>query len=57
MNWADGTYTRLGPDGVETFVQLDEAGRVEYVRRGPMGDPIMTAAYTHYPDGLVHTVS
>ena len=52
-----GQFTRTGPDGVETFVQLDTAGRVQSFRRGPAQDPIMTAAYTYYADGQVDTVS
>ena len=57
MDWAEGQYTRTGPDDVETLVQLDVANRVESVRRGPAGDPVMTAAYTYYDDGLVKSVS
>ena len=34
-DWVTGQYTRTGPDGVETFVQLDAANRVQSYRRGP----------------------
>ena len=53
----EGSFTRTGPDGVETLVQLDIANRVEFVRRGPEAAPLMTAAYTYYDNGLVHTVT
>jgi hypothetical protein len=36
-DWANGTITRTGPDGVEAFTQLDVAGRVQSFRRGPVG--------------------
>jgi hypothetical protein len=29
-----GTYSRVGPDGVETFVESDAAGRATLMRRG-----------------------
>ena len=49
----------LEPDGVETLVQLDMANRVEFVRRGPAGDPIMTALYDYgdNDDGLVDHIT
>jgi RHS repeat-associated protein len=54
---AAGTSSRTGPDGVATFVALDEANRVEFVRRGPLNNPIMTADYTYYANGLLHYVT
>ena len=56
-DWVTGQYTRTGPDGVETFVQLDVANRVQSYRRGPANDPVLTATYTYYNDDRVHTVS
>ena len=56
-DWVTGQYTRTGPDGVETFVQLDTANRVQSYRRGPANDPVLTATYTYYDDDRVHTVS
>ena len=56
-DWVAGQYTRTGPDGVETFVQLDTANRVQSYRRGPANDPVLTATYTYYNDDRVHTVS
>ncbi len=54
-----GTFTRTGPDGVETFVQTDVAGRVTYLRRGPDGSEIMTALYDYgdNDDGLVDHIT
>jgi RHS repeat-associated protein len=56
-DWAAGSQTRTGPDGVETFVQFDVANRVEFFRRGPAGNPVMTAAYTYYDDDRVQSVT
>ena len=58
-DWANGTYRRTGPDGVETFVQYDEANRVTSFRRGPeSGDgPVMTAEYTYFADDRVESVT
>jgi RHS repeat-associated protein len=56
-DWANGTYTRTGPDGVETFVQYDTANRVQFVRRGPAGNPLMRADYTYVNDNRVASVS
>ena len=56
-NTAGGSVTRTGPDGVETLVQLDDANRVESMRRGPSGDPVMTADYTYYGNGLIESVT
>lgn len=56
-DWAAGTMTRTGPDGVETFVQYDVANRVQSYRRGPASSPIMTATYTYSPDDLVDTIT
>ena len=54
----NGQFTRTGPDGVETFVQLDAANRMKYVeRRVPGGAVLMRADYTYYANGLVHTVT
>jgi YD repeat-containing protein len=55
-NTAAGQYTRTGPDGVRTFVQLDEAGRVDRYERGPEANPLMTADYDYYPNGLVERI-
>jgi hypothetical protein len=38
-------------------VQLDDANRVESMRRGPSGDPVMTADYTYYGNGLIDSVT
>ena len=54
---ATGEYTRVGPDGVETFVQLDTANRVQLYRRGPPGDPVMTAVYTYHADDRVESAT
>ena len=54
---AAGTYTRTGPDAVETFVELDAADRVQFVRRGPAASPLMTATYTYYPNDLVESIT
>jgi len=53
----NGRYTRTGPDGVETFVQLDAANRVQFVRRGAEGAPLMTATYTYQANGFVDRVT
>jgi RHS repeat-associated protein len=53
----NGRYTRTGPDGVETFVQLDAANRVQFVRRGAEGAPLMTATYTYQANGFVDHVT
>ena len=56
-NTEGGSVTRSGPDGVQTLVQLDDANRVESMRRGPSGDPVMTADYTYYVNGLIESVT
>jgi len=56
-NWQTGTFTRVGPDGVETLVQTDVANRVTFVRRGPSGSPLMTATYTYYNDDRVQSIT
>ena len=57
---AAGTYTRTGPDGVQTFVQVDAANRVTYVRRGPQAGtengPIMEATVAYNSLGLLTTI-
>ena len=52
-----GNTFRTGPDGIETFVQLDEANRVEYFRRGPSANPMIEVSYTYLPNGLLSTVN
>ncbi|MCH8253393.1 MAG: hypothetical protein IID36_13175 [Planctomycetes bacterium] len=54
---AAGQYTRTGPDGVETFATLDDAGRLATLRRGPSGTPVMTATYTYWRNDLVDKVT
>ena len=60
---AAGSYTRTGPDNVETFVQLDGPNRVQYVeRRKPNPPPspatvLMTATYTYRANDLVESVT
>ncbi|MCH7704037.1 MAG: hypothetical protein IIB61_02910 [Planctomycetes bacterium] len=56
-NLAAGQYTRTGPDGVETFATLDDAGRLATLRRGPSGTPVMTATYTYRRNDLVDKVT
>jgi len=56
-NWGTGGSTRTGPDGVQTFVQLDADHRVQYVRRGPATAPLMTANYTYLGNDLVRSVT
>jgi len=53
---ANGRYTRTGPDGVRTFVQLDALGRTDHYERGPEGSPIMSADFDYYAHGLLETV-
>jgi len=53
---AGGNVTRTGPDGAETFVQYDAAGRAAYLRRGPAITPVMTAAYAYYDDNRVGSI-
>ena len=54
--WILGQVIRTGPDGVEAFVQLDEAYRVSYVRRGPGTDPLMEATYYYQENDLLSHV-
>ncbi len=54
---AAGTFTRTGPDGVATSVQLDAANRISSFRRGPLGDPIAQATYIYYDNNLVDTIA
>ncbi len=54
---ANGNYTRTGPDGLETFVQLDAADRVQSVHRGPSGSPLMTATYTYLSNGYINSIT
>jgi len=57
-NWATGTYTRTGPDGVLTTVQLDTANRVQSVTRGlPNQSPLMTADYTYFDNDLMESIT
>ncbi len=55
--YAQGRSTRVGPDGVETVTELDAAGRVSLVRRGPEASPVMTASYTYHANGLAASVT
>ncbi len=48
---ANGTSTRTGPDGVETYIKYDLAGREKYMRRGPSNDPLMEVAYNYDANG------
>ncbi len=53
-----GTFTRVGPDGVETITQLDVTNRVEsIVRRVPGGAVLMSARYEYYANGLLRKIS
>ena len=58
-NRLDGEYTRIGPDGVETRVSLDEANRIRSFERGGSDDlndpedPVMSAVYTYNEIGLL----
>jgi YD repeat-containing protein len=56
-DWGAGTDTRTGPDGIDTVVVYDEAGRVESVRRGPILSPLLKADYTYNANNLVTGVS
>jgi RHS repeat-associated protein len=47
-NWLTGTYTRNGPDLVDTVTQFDTASRVSSIVRGPSGTPFMAASYTYH---------
>jgi len=57
-NVAAGTYTRTGPDGDITTVQMDWADHLEYVeRRTSAGVLLMRADYTHFANGNVESIT
>ena len=52
----NGTATRTGPDGTDTFIALDAANRVALVRRYQDTITFLEATYTYYADGLVKKI-
>ncbi len=57
-NVAAGTYTRTGPDGDVTTMQMDWADHLEYVeRKTSSGTLLMRADYTHFANGNVESIT
>ena len=54
---ASGEITRTGPDGIDTYIELDDAGRVHYLRRGDSQDPLVEATYFYNHNGQVTNVT
>ena len=52
-----GQYTRHGPDGMDTFVQMNTANRIEFMHRGFPGQTQILAAFYYYNNlGLLTSV-
>ncbi|UCE60181.1 MAG: hypothetical protein JSU63_00230, partial [Phycisphaerales bacterium] len=55
-DYASGQITRTGADGIDTYIELDDAGRIKYVRRGTAANPLLEAEYSYNQNGQVTQV-